>query len=207
MADKQSERWERKVEASEEESGDEKKTEKAGKRKRGRPRKNEKEELKEASSLKSFLEKGKISKQGEAIVKGKELQRTPVKRRERTDDKEGKVLDGGGEDKEGESGKDEAADDDDEAAAEETQTDEGGSDEEGKRRKKKEEISVSARVDEWMKWRDERVRDLEIKRDKEEKEKEDLKREIGECKERHRTSVKELDKLRGEIYSVMQQAK
>lgn len=70
---------ERRLEGEKTENGELK--EELEKKKRGRPRKEDKEEMKEAEGLKNFLKNGRIKK-------GRELTRTPIKKRATEEDKE-----------------------------------------------------------------------------------------------------------------------
>lgn len=184
------------------------------KRKRGRPRKEEKEKEREKAEkmevirMKNYLKKGNITGQQDEIIRGKELQRTPVKKCTRADGKEGSIgSDGEDEAKKGsddnisaeerEARNQEVKDADEVVGAQDRAEAASLSNE-----KKDEEVSVS----EWKRGMEERMFSMrqllrEIYDDRKE-----LKEEIRELKERGRGDAEEIDRLKRVIEEIKIQA-
>lgn len=155
-----------------------------------------KEYMKEAAGMKNFLEKGKLKGEESGIAKGKELERTPIKKS--GVDKEGKGMineveigNGGGAEKESQTNEEKGRE-----REEQKKKEEGEAAEEKREGKIEAGEKVSAGVMKWMEKMSERVSELENKLNREKESRKEMKGLMGELWERNKIDRVEMGKMR-----------
>lgn len=169
------------------------------KRKRGRPKKKDgsKVEEREAEGLKRYLESGKMTGE-DGIIKGKELERTPVSVRRSMGATDGK------EEPDSTDEEDMIYDDEEERGKVDEKQSEMEADGEGSGgRRDKAAAEVSVKVIEWMRNMSGRMYELESRLERECKGKDNLEKEVKELREQNRIDKLEIERLHNTINEIL----